>query len=376
MTRAASGAQRSGAAALIIILRAPREYFAHRAEHFATSYFFAPRAPARWQQRKIGARWLQPARPGSVVLVGIGDRTGKHLKYNGSTVLFRSLTRDARADTPTRTRHVNHQNHRTSELNKKTYVSHEVIGSIAVLYSRSAAPTHRAALGKASNRNRLPVLASNKQWGGYHLDAFAASIRPDQGLERATARRNFRPWARRAAGAGWAIDDDVTELGGLRRNGGFPPFFGGALGLVGMAALERSEISVSDQRVAAARRKPARLSAPVAIDPPGVGSASRGGTPPSRVPITLRPLAQPVFGVSSRSQIRCDAASCRMERNGRNAGTPKTGSGVSDFPCALMPGRDRAAMSKLQGGVGENRFSLGRGRSRAATLWGEGQGVN
>lgn len=379
MTRAASGAQRSGAAALIIILRASREYFAHRDEHFATSYFFAPRAPARWQQRRNGARWPQPARPGSVVLVGIGDRTGKHLKCNGSTVLFRSLTRDARADTPARTRHGDYQNHRTLELNKKTYVSHEVIGSIAVLYSRSAAPTHRAALEKASNVNRLPVLASNKQWGGYCLDAFAASTRADQGLERATARQNFPAWARRAAGAVASIGVDAAELGGSRRNGGFPPFFEGALGIVGMLALECDGICVSDQCVAPSRRKPARLSAPaapVAIAPRGVGSAREGGTPPSREPITLRPLAQPIFPISASLQIRCDAAPRRMDRTGRKASMPKTGSGVSGFPCLSLPRRDRAALSGLQGGVGENGFSLGRGRSRATTLGGEVQGVN
>lgn len=371
MTRAASGAQRSGAAALIIIFRTANEYFAHRDEHFATSYFFAPRAPARCSQRKIGARRFQPARPGSVVLVGIGDRTGKHLKYNGSTVLFRTLTRDARADTPAHTRHVNHQNHRTIELDHKSYVSHGLSGSVAVLCDFIS-------FEKASNLNRLPVLSGNKQWGGYCLTVFAASASPDQGLERATARRNFPAWARRtagAAGAAGALGVGSADLDRSRENGGFPPFFEPASGRVGFGMSDFVSISVADQRLAAARSQPARLIAPAPIEAPGGRSAGEGGTPPSRAPIFLCPLAQPVFGVSSRSQIRCNAAS-EVVWNGRKVATPKTGSGVSDFPWALMPGRDRAAMSRLQGGVGENGISLGRGRSRAVTLGGEVQGVN
>lgn len=368
VTRAASGAQRSGAAALIIIFRAANEYFARRDEHFITSYFFSPRAPARCSQRKIGARRFQPARPGSVVLAGIGDRTGKHLKYNGSTVLFRTLTRDARADTPAHTRHVNHQNHRTIELNHKSYVSHEVSGSVAVLCDF-------VSFEKASNLNRLPVLAGNKQWGGYCLTVFAASASPDQGLERATARRNFPAWARRTAGAAGSLGVGSAELDRSRENGGFPPFFEGAARPVGFASLDFVAISVADQRLAAARSQPARLIAPRPFEAPGGARPARGAPPPWPAPIFLGPLAQPVFGVSSRSKIRCNAAE-PLDRNGRKVAMPKTGSGVSDFPWRRLVARDRAALSGLQGRVGENGFSLGRGRSRAATLGGEVQGVN
>ncbi|WEK43631.1 MAG: hypothetical protein P0Y64_02015 [Candidatus Sphingomonas colombiensis] len=375
MTRAASGAQRSGAAALIIILRDRCEYFAPCHEHFATSYFFAPRAPARCRQRKIEASWLQPAPPGSVVLVGSGDRTAKHLKSIGSAVLFWSLTRDARADMRPYMRKGDIQNHRTIELDHKSYVSVEVSGSLAVLWFRKAVYLHLGAPTKGSILNRLPVLAANKQWGGYCLNAFAAQGRPDQGLFGRAARRNFRGWARLAVRSITAIAADGGLIEAPRGNGGFLPFFGGAQGRVGFASLDRCGFAHAFQGVAAARIQPAGLAATLA-EGPGGRLAAEGGTPPTGLSISLRPQAQPIFGVSSRFEIRRDAASTVLDLVGRKLTMPETGSGVSDFRCRLAGWRHRAQSIGCQVRVGENGISLGRGRSRDLTLWGELASVN
>ncbi len=375
MTRAASGAQRSGAAALIIILRARRDYLALPREHFAYS-FFAPRPPARWQRGILRASRRADAPPGSAVLIGPGGRTGNRLKCIGSVVLFHGPTRDVCADMQGRVRHGDYQNHRTSEPDRETYVSHEVSGSLAVLAIQPSAPMDLRSPERPSVLNLLAVPGANKQWGGYCLIAFAASSRPDQGLDGGAARRKFRGRARPARGAIAPIEaaGQLGERAG--GNDGFPPFFEGAAARVGTGALECGGISLADQRLAATRCQPAGLASPCRAEGVGGRSAAEGGTPPSRAAIFLRPLAQPIFGVSRYLQIRCDAARRVMDRDDRKMAMPETGSGVSGFPCPSLPGRDRAAWSGLQRRVGDNGISLGRGRSRTPTLCGEGQGVN
>lgn len=375
MTRAANGAQRSGAAALIIIFALRDEVYAHPICYFPSSFFVAP-TPARRYQRRM---WAGPGFAGSTVLYGPGGRTANHLKYNGSTVLFRNLTRDARADMRAHAYRENGQNHRTQNWNDKSYLFQWFNGSTPVL---SFAPGSGAS-SQAVETSRFSGSAGNKQWGGYCLTAFAESSSAYPGLNRRAAPRNFRGRARLVAGA-------VVEIGADRgagwlagKNGGFPPFFEGVTGRVGMPMSERREKTAVFCGFQPVRLKPARLWAPAAwarraaLQSPRGGDAGRqGGTPPIPRVTSSCFLAQPIFWILGQFQIRCDAQSGAVPGSGRLSSSAKTGSGVSILILAALTVGAEAAKSKWAGWVGEDRLVLGWGRSRTSTLWGEVPHVN
>jgi hypothetical protein len=375
MTRAANGAQRSGAAALIIIFARRHEDCALPVFYFASSFFVAP-TPARRYQGRIGAGW---GLPGSTVLNGPGGRTAKHLKSNGSMVLFRTLTRDACAGMCAHARVEDHQNRRTQNLTYKTYVIQWFNGSVPVLGfsdgSRAAA--------QAIEPSRFSGSASNKQWGGYCLTAFAGAGGAYPGLDRGSAARNFRGRARLAAGSVGAVDADRCGDQAAGKNVGFPPFFEGGAGRVGMAVSERARKTVLGQCFAMPCRQPARLWAAsggaawaAPLTPRGGVDGRQGGTPPKPRATSIRPLAQPIFWISSQFQIRRDAQARAVTEDGRLSSSVKTGSGVSILILAALTRGADAAKSEWAGRVGEDRKVLGWGRSRTTTLWGEVARVN
>ena len=350
-THAARAAQRPGAAAFIMIFPHPREIYALPRDYFASS-FFVPRTPARRLRRILwaGGRWR--SRPGSAVPHGSGGRTSNPLERRGSAVLFYSALRDARAGMAARVCARAARNHRTIEPLARRRGNQPFLTGAAVLarFRRSGA---------------------NKQWGGYAALGCASSFGSLQGLNGGSAGGKF--WRRvRLAGA---IGGAAGEIGGVGESGGFLPFFERASGAVGMRLLERAGKGEADQRLAARRIQPAGLGAIGGLGTPGVAPAGRGGTPPSRAAFCHLPQAQPIFGVSSRLQIR-SAIRPGMVRDGRSSLSLPTGSGVEGLSWPLAAARGRAGMSGCQMRVGEDGVSLGRGRSRCAVLCGEGQGVN
>ena len=375
MTRAANGAQRSGAAARIIIFSLRDEVYAHPICYFPSSFFVAPTPAHRYQ----GRMWAGPGFAGSTVLYGPGGRTAKHLKSNGSMVLFRTLTRDARADMRAHAYRENDQNHRTQNSNNKSYLFQWFSGSTPVL---SFAPGSGAS-SQAVETSRFSGSAGNKQWGGYCLTAFAEPSSAYPGLNRRAAPRNFRGRARLVAGARVEIGADRGMCGLAGKNGGFPPFFEVAPGRVGMPMSERREKTAVFCGFQPARLKPARLSAPAAwagpaalVDPRGGDIRRRGGTPPIPRVTSSCSLAQPIFWISSQFQIRWHVQTGVVIEDGRLSSSARTGSGVSILILAALTGGAEAAKSKWAGLVGEDRLVLGWGRSRTSTLWGEVPHVN
>lgn len=356
MTRAASGAKRSGAAAqyssrLRVILPLPPQYLIFS--------FFAPRTPARWLRRRLRVRSGRERFAGSVVLHGTGGRTAKHLKTNGSVVLFWSPSRDARADACRRTRIENPQNHRTTEPIEKYEVSLGVRGSASVLLRFCSPGLH-------------------KKWGGYSISAFAGSIVPDQGSDGGAGRENFSAWARLGWAAGRSIEAGRCDRPAARGNGGFPPFPGVLSGRVGMAALERRAKITAIRGFAGGRCKPAGLRGVGLAAPIGVGGVQRpavGGTPPSAAAFVPFPFAQPIFRISSDLRFRRGADQALVVGERRLTGGAKMGSGETDAltRCHGPTG----AKQNRQERVGVDGGVLGRLKyQRISTLCGEVQGVN
>lgn len=334
MTRAASGAQRSGAAALNF--RMVREDYAMVDDNLRSS-FFVPRAPARWDRKRLWAGPPGASPPGSTVPHGPGDRTGKPLILLGSTVLFHSPSRDARAAVQPRVRNEDHQNHRTTELQNQREINQSLAGSAPVLRFRR-----------------------HKQWAGYSPPVAATSIQP---LFDGGAWRKFRGWL---APAAWA-----SSAG---RNGGFPRFFGGATGRVGMAMLESAPKSVVCQRVVRVGRKPARLTGGARRTPGGCSIAWTTPTPPIALLDLPSSLALTAFLIWADAQSRrCSTAWERAQTS-----NVKMGSGVSTSRLAsgfVSGWARRANRDRRVGDRGVSGAASGRS-SRTRTIAWEGGHVN
>ncbi|KTT68792.1 hypothetical protein NS319_12200 [Sphingomonas sanguinis] len=150
-----------------------------------------------------------------------------------------------------------------------------------------------------------------------------------------------------------------------------------------MVMSERSRKAVSNQSFVAPCRQPARLWAvsggaawAAPLPPRGGVDGRQGGTPPKPRATFIRPLAQPIFWISSQFQIRWDAQVDGVTEHGRLSSSAKTGSGVSILILAALTRGAEAAKSEWAGRVGEDRKVLGWGRSRTTTLWGEVVRVN
>jgi len=375
MTRMANGAQRSGAAMLSLVFTQPREDYEHASRILSSFFFCVSPTPARWLQGHLGARWPGGQSPGSVVLHGTGGRTAKHLKSNGSVVLFRNLTRDAHADACAHTRIREGLKLRTSEPDLIIEVLERFTGSVTVLrwfcQNRSAAPVGTF----ASDVSGLAFADTNKISGGYAVRRIAASTGADLGLDGAAARANFRAQVRGAAGLAASI-----EVGGAAgKNGRNQPFFGAADGRVGMPMLECGQETAENRASHHGLRKPARLAGhrlAGQLAPRGGGADREGGTPPTGPRLSLRPCAQPIFWISTDLETRRSTTSV-ADRDSRLSSKPEMGSGVCDLPpasddrgaCALNRGQQRR--------VGEQRAVLSWGRSRErSTLWGGLHRVN
>lgn len=375
MTRTANGAQRSGAAVLTLVFTRAREDYGLPRDYFVSSFFCVAPTPARWLRKQMRAGWPGGSPPGSLVLYGPGERTTKRLKYIGSVVLFRRLTRDACADVCGRTRIENHQNHRTPEPEVKTYCIECVIGSLAVLTRFCGSAPIAPANGKASVLNGLAVVGANKEWGGYSPRRFAARSGAYSGLDAGAGPRNFRRQARAAGAIG--LGDDVAQA--ASGNGGNLPFFGRATGRVGMQMLERRAETAVFCGLRVVLHQPAGLAAVGlggALTPPGGDAGRQGGTPPSRPRALSRPFAQPIFWVSAALQIR-RAPSVNVDLDRPVNSKPETGSGVPDLRRLSGRRRANAIEAGQQQRVRVQGAILSRGRSRKlATLWGGPRGVN
>ncbi|CAN5438587.1 hypothetical protein BH09PSE4_BH09PSE4_22510 [soil metagenome] len=262
-SRAASGAQRSGAAALRLrYWRGEREDCVARSLVLRCSFFLAP-APARMLRKSM---WRGQSRadngPGGAVLRFQGaarHRTGKRLNLLGSTVPFHGPTRDVRAWVGARVCVCIHQNHRTVEPELRNRGNQPLSSDRAVLC-------------------RFQRSGPNIIGGGYAALAIADVQGAHQQLDGGGARRNF--WAWRALGRRDRADRERLGLAG--GNGGFQPFSGGAWGAVGMPMSERGALG---------RRKPPFLALACKLSrlQRGRGAADRREATPGP-PRAARPL--------------------------------------------------------------------------------------
>lgn len=357
MTRAASGAQRSGAAALN--LSRLRDILLTSAQYSGSS-FFVPRTPARWGLQK---GWRRPGGStftGSVVLYGSGGRTAKRLKSNGSMVPFQSLTRDACADARARTHIETPQNHRTIEPRVFLYIRPPLSGSAAVL---------------CPVRSRT----GNKQWGEYPLLAFADPSRPDQGPCAGSARGKFRRRVRlgAAVGASAGAIGAVAQLRDLvERNRAISAGYAGRCGRVGMGVSERLGIIVADQCLGRTLRQPAGLAGHAAgagRDLGGLAADRRGGTPPIAAPALSSSLAQPIFCVSVDLRIRRPVGRIAP---GAKLDAWKSGRGSGSYPASADRMRDAPASRSGFGSGCRGCFLVPAESREPATLWGGSTHVN
>lgn len=348
MTRAARDAQRPGAAALRLIFTRPRGYLAHPRDYFRSSSFFAP-TPARWLPQKLGlwSGYAEP--PGSLVLHGHGGRTAKPLILLGSTVLFQSLTRDARAGAPA---HTYRETYRTTEPQNFALEPAEICqkrGSMAVLRCTAARTGHGS----------IRILA------GYCLRAVVSTACPDLGLFAEGARRNFRASVRLADGEA----SPIALAGRTGENGGNPPFFEGAERRVGTVVLECSPEMAVSCGFAGVRQKPARLAAGHLAGGASAAPAGHPPTPPSRASSISCTLPLTFF----RNSIDLDHRGVDrrgVDRNGRLAGLPETGSGARSFPRPATAKAGRAGCFNAQAWVGDGGVPLAARQRREDTgLW-------
>lgn len=348
-TRAASAAQPRGAAALNFDFTCRANDLRSSCEDCA---FICARTLARlelvmmWPRRHISGNG-----PGGPVLWfydALQRRTNKSLENRGSMVLFYRASRDTRMGAGAHAYRDNPQNHRTIELDREKASNsgvyrfyHRFYGSTGIKYG----------VDTASAVSGQP-------------------IGPDQGVKAGGGRRDFS--GRRGAGGG----DRRAEAGRaeLRGSDGFPPFFEGLAGLVGMAMLECSPKSEACQCVARAYRKPAGLASIVLAAPRGVGIDRTPGTPPSAARRPLRGWPQPVFRISIDVLNRSMADQAEAGRSWSRG----NGSGLGFFPCLGLGGPRSGAKSERGDRIGDRGASCrpAKRRAEAATLWGGCARVN
>lgn len=321
MTRAARHAQRAGAAALRFDYgRADRDLAMPR-QYLRSSFLLAP-APARWHLGILwagagGATW-----PGSPVPHGPGGGTGNALISLGSAVPFRRASRDARTDVAARVCAIGSWNHRTTEPQNENGRNQPFLEPMAVL-------------------SRFHGSGANILMGRYSAAPRSIAGSADLGLIGGGGWRKFRGPVR-AGGA-------IGQAGG---NGGFLRFFDGARGHVGMGMLERERKSVAFQVLGDGRRKPAGLADDGPRGGAGGGAAWAPPTPPSRprpFPLTL---TLTFFRVSIDLPIR-GIRGQRLDRDGRLAGSPETGSGERGFPLSRSTQAGDAVQGDAAARVGD-----------------------
>lgn len=364
-SRAASGAQRSGAAALhSTYLRAANDDYAVRALYYRFSFFAL--APARSLRGLIGhGQSLLDNGPGGVVLRfyrGKRGRTGKRLILHGSAVLFHGLTRDVCAGAGAHACRDHHQNYRTTELSLENLRNLPFLEGEAVLA-------------------RFCGSRSNKIGGGYAFAGYSGPRGADQQLIGGAGREKFWGLARAAGGD----RGDALELGGIDGNGGFLPFARGRSGHVGMALLEWCAQSHGIASFSGVGRKPARFTWRALVEleaPRGSIAQAEGGTPPSAARPLPRMLADMPIGISIDLQNRRSAPAKGVEPGlGGEAGPRlrrKTGSGARALVQRRSGRRGNAAQTGDQAGVRDGKGSLAARRfhRKLTTLWAGGSDVN
>lgn len=363
MTRAGSGAQRSGAPAL------PLHYFGRASDIYRSRplvFFFTfnpgpgPFGSGKHVARPASRRpWVRGC--GSRVLAGDWRRTHKPLIYNGSVVLFWSPTRDVCVCACMRTCREFVQNYRTSEPNLRNGRNTSLLAAFSVLCRFSSS-------GGIKIGGKYPPLAPS-------LDHIT-----DLQCIGGAAPQNFR--ARRAAAAvggglglvdraGLEADRDQAERTG--KNGGFLRVCAGRIGHVGMAMSECEVQAVGIPSLSGGGHKLSRLSAPRRMALPlgaieGVGSiaqAEGAGPPAAPRPATCM-VAHAIFWISiDLLDYRIDAM--RQDRGGRSISRAEMGSGECN-PLASGLSKARAALNsgaetRVGDGGGPGGLSpLGEGR--------------
>ncbi len=218
----------------------------------------------------------------------------------------------------------------------------------------------------------------NKITGGYGATPSTSSSCSDLGLDAGGGGGKF--WGRNAADLVVAgADRGGRAARGVKgRNGGFPPFLGGAIGCVGMAALECQAIVAPFQGFAPSRCQPAglRSTALGGLGDGGVVDADReGGTPPNRPRLSPSSQAQPIFLVSTDLRIAGRHAD-PVGRDGRFNSCVEMGSGVCGLSLVARDRREGADHQKRLRVGGQSKV-LGWGRSaETTTLWGGSTRVN
>lgn len=373
MTRAGSGAQRSGAPALPLhYLRRANDIYRSRPLVFFFTFYPGPgplmsgKDVARPASRRP---WVRGC--GSRVLARDWRRTRNPLICIGSTVLFWSPTRDACGCACMRTCREFVQNLRTSEPNLKN-------GRNTSLFAT------------------FPVLCRFSSSGGIKIGGRYRSIAPS--LDHITdlqcfggaAPQNFRASsAAAAAGGGLGLVDragleaDRDQLGATDGNGGFLRVCAGRIGHVETAMSKRCGQGVGIAALSGDGHKLSRLSAPRRLAPPlgameGVGSIvqAEGAGPPTAARPVPRMVAHAIFWISiDLRHLGIDAD--RQDRVGRSISKREMGSGECN-PLASGLSKARAALNsgaetRVGDGGGPGGWSpLGERRK----LWGGRGHVN
>ena len=357
MTRAGSGAQRSGAPAL------PLHYFGnandvYRSRPLVFFFTFNP-GPGPFSSGKDVARpasrrpWVRGC--GSRVLARDWRRTHKPLICLGSTVLFWSPTRDVCGCACMRTCREFVQNLRTSEPNSRNGRNTSLFAAFPVLCRFSSS-------GGIKIGGKYPGFAPS-------LDAVT-----DLQCLGGAALRNF--WARRAAavvGGGRGLVDRAgleagrDQLGAAGRNGGFLRVCAGRIGHVETAMSKRYAQGVGIASLSGDGHKLSRLSAPRRLVLPlgaieGVGSivqAEGGGPPTAARPVPCM-VAHAIFWISI-DLLNHGIDVGPQDRAERSISTAEMGSGECDpLPSDLLDGRealDAGCVARVGDGGGPGCWS-------------------
>lgn len=373
MTRAGSGAQRSGAPAL------PLHYFAqandiYRSRPFVFFFTFAPGPGPLGSSKDVAPPAYRAHRVGggcSNVLARKWRRTRKPLISLCSAVLYWTASRDARACVPACVHVREGQNNRTLEHLDRN--------------------GRNKPFSKPSS-----VLSVFCCSGGIKIGGRYRSIAPS--LDQITdlqclggaAPRNFR--ARRAAAAAGGmlglvdrtgLEADRDQVGATGENGGFLRVCAGRIGHVETAMSKRRAQGTAIASLSGGGHKLSRLSAPRRLALPlgaieGVGSIAQaeGGGPPTAARPVPRMVAHAIFWISiNLLDHRIDAQ--RQDRGRRSISRGEMGSGECD-PLTSGPSKAHAALNsgaetRVGDGGGPGCCSpVGEGRK----LWGVRSHVN
>lgn len=242
-----------------------------------TSLFFVPLAPARLMRLHwlaLADRAIGPGGVGTGTPLGTPVGTPKPLK----SINFPRCSHCSRVSRA-RALYVRARAYRHLSLFLGTWEQRHIVFVYQGFVCSQGRSQGALALGTWEQARRSPASPDRSLAPSIKIAAGYGDLRPDAG----GARGKFRGAARvQAGGRSAAIEGrGGLGLGGAQLagadlgNGGFPPFFAGAIGHVGRVMLEGSAIVAPDQRLSAAKQKLGRLP----HRRPGRGRAAELGAP-------------------------------------------------------------------------------------------------